>query len=119
MKRKENEVKENEQFNFNWNKLGEFLNTTQFISQWSTQDKIKLFAAYFIKPELASTLEAEEDAVKKQTLTDLNRLDIKEYKRLEKLVNFTITDIVKLPCTSYSKIFLMLLPESLLPSYSL
>ena len=65
MKRKENELKEGESLNFDWNGLGEFLNTTPLGSQWSIQEKVKLFAAYFIKPELISTLDIEGDYIQK------------------------------------------------------
>jgi hypothetical protein len=58
-------LKEGESLNFDWNGLCQFLNSTPLVNQWNTQEKVKLFASYFIKPELVETLENEDDDIQK------------------------------------------------------
>ncbi len=65
MKQKENDLKEGESLSFDWNGLSQFLNSTSLVNQWNTQEKVKLFASYFIKPELVDALENEEDDIQK------------------------------------------------------
>jgi hypothetical protein len=52
-------------------------------------------------------------------LTDLTRLDMKEYKKLEKLCSFKIENLLKKQITNEIKIFLSLIPDSEVPSFSL
>ena len=52
-------------------------------------------------------------------LSDIIRLNMKEFKRLEKLCNFKIENLLKNQNTNEIKIFLSLIPDSEVPSFSL
>ncbi len=44
---------------------------------------------------------------------------MKEFKKFSNLINFPPSYVIKLRATTHSKVFLMLLPEQLVPHYSL
>lgn len=48
----------------------------------------------------------------------MDRVDIKDFNRFQNLLNFNITDILKFTATTHNKLFLLLLPETLIPLYN-
>lgn len=48
----------------------------------------------------------------------MDRIDIKDFNRFQNLLNFNITDILKFTATTHNKLFLLLLPETLIPLYN-
>lgn len=56
VKIKENKLKESEPSIFDWNELALYLNSNNYVSQWSIKEKIKLFSTYFVKSELIESI---------------------------------------------------------------
>jgi len=48
----------------------------------------------------------------------LDRVDLKDFNKFQNLLNFNITDILKSTATTHNKLFLLLLPEGLIPHYN-